>query len=143
MIDLKKESVAFYVRLLFKEKEAIMSRNTNRKIRAKNILGLEKGFQLPLSTIVEGQDKSGKTFKEKTIPSYISQNGASFWLNHPVFLECPLKLISDLPPKLSQNKNLKLITRGQVIFIEAVNGKKTKQRVTMKFKNQYIIKEES
>ena len=120
-----------------------MSRNTKRKIGTKNILGLEKGFQLPLSTVVEGQDKTGKTFKEKTILSYISQNGASFWLDHPVFLDCPLKLVSDLPPKLSQNKNLKLITRGYVIFIEAVNGQKTKQRVTMKFKNQYIIKEDT
>ena len=120
-----------------------MSQNTKHKIGTKNILGLEKGFQLPLSTVVEGQDTTGKTFKEKTILSYISQNGASFWLNHPVFLDCPLKLVSDLPPKLSQNKNLKLITRGHVIFIEAVNGQKSKQRVTMKFINQYIIKEDN
>lgn len=99
----------------------------------------EQGFNLSLPTLVEGQQQSGKTFKEKTVLSYISHHGSSFWLENPVALGSELKLIIDLPPKLADNKDLKLIIKGKVIFVEALKGKNSKQRVSVKFSNKYII----
>lgn len=99
----------------------------------------EQGFNLSLPTLVEGREESGKTFKEKTILSYISHHGSSFWLTNPVALGSELKLIIELPPKLSDNKDLKLIIKGKVIFVESLKGKNSKQRVSVKFSNKYII----
>jgi hypothetical protein len=99
----------------------------------------EKGFDLSLPTLVEGQVGSGKTFTEKTVLSYISHHGSSFWLTNPVVLGSELKLIIDLPPKLAERKDLKLIIKGKVIFVEALKGENSKQRVSLKFSNKYII----
>lgn len=101
----------------------------------------EKGFNLPLKTCIEGQDKSGKEFKEKTVLSYISHNGSSFWMNTSVSLGSELKLIVDLPPKLGDEKDLKLVIKGKVIFIEAVKEQNSKKRVSVKFDNKYIIEQ--
>lgn len=101
----------------------------------------EKGFNIPLKTCIEGLDKSGKEFKEKTVLSYISHNGSSFWMNTSISSGSELKLIVDLPPKLGDDKNLKLVIKGKVIFIEAVKGKNSKKRVSVKFDNKYIIEQ--
>ena len=102
----------------------------------------EKGFKLPLPCFVEGADNSGEKFREATILSYISYQGSSFWLAHSVSIGSELKLIIDLPSNLSEDKNLKLIIKGKVAFVEAINGKDSKQRVSIHFDNKYIIKEE-
>lgn len=102
----------------------------------------EKGFNLPLPTLVEGLDSSGITFQEKTVLSYISQSGSSFWINTEVPLGGELKLIVDLPPRLSDEKELKLIIKGRVIFMEAIKNEKSGQRVSLKFDNKYIIEPE-
>jgi len=101
----------------------------------------EKGFNLPLKTCIEGKDVSGKEFKENTVLSYISHNGSSFWMNTPVSLESELKLIVDLPPKLGDEKDLKLVIKGKVIFIESVKKQDSKKRVSVKFGSKYIIEQ--
>ena len=102
-----------------------------------------KGFTLPLPCIVEGTDSSGAKFREKTTLSYISYQGSSFWLAHSVSTGSELKLTIDLPSNLSENKNLKLIIKGKVAFVEATNGKDSKERISLHFDNRYIIKEEA
>lgn len=102
----------------------------------------EKGFKLPLPCFVEGRDSSGNTFKEKTTISYISYQGSSFWLSHSVTVGTELKLIIGLPAELSSDKNLKLIIKGKVVFVEATNGKDSKERISIQFDSKYIIKED-
>jgi hypothetical protein len=99
----------------------------------------EKGFNLSLPAQVEGQDTEGNFFNEKISLSYISHKGSSFWLRTPTSIGHDLKLIIDLPPKLAQDKNLKLIIRGKVIFVEASTDQIPKQRISIKFENKYII----
>lgn len=100
------------------------------------------GFNLPLPTVVEGKDASGKPFREQTVLSYISHYGSSFWLITPVSLDQELKLIINLPPKLAPDKNLNLIIKGKTVFIEASKGKNQQQRVSLKFQSKYIIEAE-
>jgi len=102
----------------------------------------ERGFNLPLRTRVEGQDEEGNQFNENTSISYISHYGASFWLNTPTALDRELRLVIDLPPKLAEDKNLKLIIKGRVLFLESAPDQNPKQRVTLKFESKYIIKNE-
>ncbi len=99
----------------------------------------EKGFNLNLLTRVEGQDLEGNVFNEKTSLSYISHQGSSFWLRTPTSIGQDLKLIIDLPPKLAQDQDMKLIIRGKVIFVEAATDQIPKQRVSIKFESKYII----
>ncbi len=99
----------------------------------------EKGFNLNLPTRVEGQDLEGNVFNEKTSLSYISHQGSSFWLRTPTSIGQDLKLIIDLPPKLAQDQDMKLIIRGKVIFVEAATDQIPKQRVSIKFESKYII----
>lgn len=103
---------------------------------------IEDGFNLPLSTKVEGISAFGKNFEEKTVLSYISHHGSSFWLKNHVALGSELRLSVELPPKLSQDKNLKLIIRGKVIFVESPKNNHDGQRVSLKFENKYIISED-
>jgi hypothetical protein len=120
------------------EKEALMSYESSDNFNINTALK-EQGFNLSLPTLVEGQEESGKSFREKTVLSYISHHGSSFWLSNPVALGSELKLIIDLPPKLADKKDLKLIIKGKVIFVEALKGKNSKQRVSLKFSSKYII----
>jgi len=101
-----------------------------------------KGFKLPLSTVVEGTDTSGKPFKEKTVLSFISYQGSSFWLKTPIAVGTKLRITSELPQSLSEDKSLKLIVKGEVIFIESSGAKNTKFRVSLRFDSKYIIKED-
>jgi hypothetical protein len=120
------------------EKEALMSYESSDNFNVNTALK-EQGFNLSLPTLVEGEEESGKTFREKTVLSYISHHGSSFWLTNPVALGSELKLIIDLPPKLADKKDLKLIIKGKVIFVESLKGKNSKQRVSLKFSSKYII----
>jgi hypothetical protein len=100
----------------------------------------EKGFKLPLKTVVIGSDKSGQAFQEETSLSYISHNGSSFILKTPVSLGNELKLVIDLPPDLSKNEDLKLIIKGKIVFLEAPKDQNSHQRVSLNFENKYVIK---
>jgi hypothetical protein len=102
----------------------------------------EQGFSIPLQTLVEGRDVSGREFNEKTVLNYISHNGSSFWMANSVPVGSELKLIIDLPPKLSEEKDLKLIIKGRVVFVEAPKDQDPRHRVSLKFENKYIIKDE-
>lgn len=102
----------------------------------------ERGFTLSLPTRVEGYDPTGKFFEEQTTLSYINHQGSSFWLKRSTSIGSDLKLIIDLPPKLSEDLDLKLIIKGKVIFIEAATDQSFQQRVSVKFENKYIIKDE-
>ena len=123
-----------------KEKEATMLEKISLDDLSKDKYS-EKGFRLPLSASVEGKDPSGKTFREKTILSYISHQGSSFWLTYSVALGNELKLTIDLPPSISEGKNLKLIIKGKVAFVEAIDGENPKQRISLRFGNRYVIKD--
>ena len=102
----------------------------------------ERGFSLRLSTRVEGLDPEGKLFEEQTTLSYISHNGSSFWLTTPTREGDDLRLVIDLPAKLAQDRDLKLIIKGTVIFVEAATDQIPKQRVSVRFENKYLIKDE-
>ena len=100
-----------------------------------------KGFKLPLPAVVEGKDSRGKLFRETTTLSYISYQGSSFWLMNSVSVGSELKLIVDLPQNLSEDKNLQLVIKGKIAFVEATNGKNAKERISLQFDNKYIIQE--
>jgi len=100
---------------------------------------IEQGFKLPLFTIVIGRNAEGNFFSENTLLSYISHQGASFYLKTPVSFGTKLKLTIDLPLKLG-DKNLKLFIQGKVVFVEAVNNDNSQWRVSIKFRNNYRIK---
>jgi hypothetical protein len=99
----------------------------------------EKGFKLPLPTLVEGVDTNGQPFEETTVLTYISAVGSSFWIESDVALNSDLRLTIDLPENLSDGKNLKLVVKGKVIFIEESRSQEEKNRVSLKFENRYII----
>jgi hypothetical protein len=102
----------------------------------------EFGFSIPLNTQILGKDTQGKDFKEKTVLTYISHNGSSFWMANSVVEGNELKLVIDLPPKLSDEKNLKLIIKGTVVFVEAPKNEEPRHRVSLKFENKYIIEDD-
>lgn len=99
-------------------------------------------FNLPLPTLVEGRNALGKSFREKTVLFYISHQGASFNLSNMMTLGSKLKLTIDLPPGLAEDKNLKLVVNGKVALVEANNSHPGKQRVSLRFENKYLIKED-
>ncbi len=100
----------------------------------------DQAFNLPLPTVVEGQDAAGRTFQEKTVLFYISHRGASFNLANAIALGSKLKLIIDLPPALAEDKNLKLVIKGKVALVEANHSQPSRQRVSLRFESKYFIK---
>jgi hypothetical protein len=123
------------------EKEANMAKTRLKNERLLDTTLQENGFDMPLPTLVQGNDVSGAAFTEKTILSYISQNGSSFWLTTEVGMESELRLTVDLPTNLADDKDLKLLIKGHVIFIEAPKNQNGRHRVSLKFENKYIIDE--
>lgn len=111
------------------------------KARLKNEV-TEPGFKLPLNMIVEGEDASGKPFHESTAISYISSSGSTFILKTHVNAGNNLRLKIDLPEQLADDKNLKLIIKGKVIFLEKISEEESGQRISLHFENKYIIEEE-
>jgi len=98
-----------------------------------------EGFYLPLHTLVEGRDRSGKNFKENIILSHINCGGSSFWIRHSVHLGEELKMIIDLPKRLSEDRELKLIIKGKVAFVESPKKENADHRVFIAFGTKYII----
>ena len=123
-----------------KEKDANMAKNRSNE-RLLDTTFQEEGFDMPLPTVVEGITASGDSFTEKTVLSYISQNGSSFWLTAELKMGGHLKLTIDLPSSLSEDKELKLIIKGTVIFLEAPKNQNGRHRVSLKFESKYIIDE--
>ena len=117
-----------------------------RKIPEENFCSVgfnqEEGFNLPLRMTVEGLDIAGNHFLENTQLTYISHHGSSFWLRTPVKEGIALKLSIDLPANLSQDNDLKLIIRGKIAFIESPKSGDSRQRISLKFENKYIIQAE-
>jgi hypothetical protein len=101
-----------------------------------------QGFTFPLSTRVEGLNARGKEFAEDTVLTYISHEGSSFYLKNPVQIGMRLKLIIDLPEKLSREKSLKMVIKGRVTLVEVDRDRLIRQNVTVKFDSKYIIRPE-
>ncbi len=99
-------------------------------------------FNLPLPTLVTGQDAFGRAIQERTVLFYISDHGASFNLKSIPVPGARLKLIIDLPPSLSEDKNLKLVINGRVALIEAPEPRSDRQRISLRFESRYIIQAE-
>ncbi len=108
---------------------------------ATRVLHGDKIFSLPLPTLVEGESPTGEPFQEKTTLNFISHQGAIFQLKNQVTIGTRLRLAIDLPRTLAEDRNLKLIIRGQVVLVEKSSPRQTRQRITMKFENKYLIKE--
>lgn len=101
-----------------------------------------QGFTFPLPTQVEGMNAKGRDFTEETVLTFISHEGSSFCLKNPIQVGSRLKMIVDLPEKLSEGDPLKLVIRGRVAKVEALAGGHQAQRVTIIFDSKYIIKPE-
>lgn len=99
-------------------------------------------FNLPLPTLVSGEDASGRSFQERTVLFYISDHGASFNLKSVLAIGARLKLVIDLPPSLAEDKNLKLVIKGRVALIEDQGAHSDRQRVSLRFESRYIIQAE-
>jgi hypothetical protein len=122
-----------------REEEAIMSKNYSVD-ETTSLTSAERGFTFPLPMQVEGVNARGQDFSEGTILTYINHQGSSFYLKNPVHIGTRLRLVIDLPEKLSEDKNLKLVIKGKVGLIEALREHGPGQRVTVHFDSKYIIK---
>jgi len=100
------------------------------------------GFTFPLPIQIEGLNARGTNFTEFTVLSYISHRGSSFFLKSPVNVGSRLKLVIDLPEKLSEDKNLKLVIKGKVSKVDLGRERGPGQKVTILFDSKYIIKPE-
>jgi hypothetical protein len=105
--------------------------------------GDEHGFKLALPMTVQGRDPSGHDFEEETVLDYMSGSQASFVLKNAVFRESQLRLLICLPPKLAEDRDLKLIIRGRVAFLERRREGDASQRVSLALESKYVIKPEA
>jgi hypothetical protein len=92
---------------------------------------------------VQGRDPAGRDFEEETVLDYMSHSHASFILKNVVIRESQLKLIIGLPPKLSEDRDLKLIIRGRVAFLERRREGEASQRISLALESRYVIKPEA
>ena len=104
--------------------------------------GNDRGFQLNLPAQVSGRDASGREFEEDTTVDFMSQAAASFDIKTPVIQGGELKLVVNLPPKLSQDKDLKLAVRGRVAYQERRQAANGSTKIFLKLESRYIIKPE-
>jgi hypothetical protein len=105
--------------------------------------GDERGFKLALPMTVQGRDPAGRDFEEETVLDYMSHSHASFILKNPVIRESQLRLIIGLPPKLSEDQDLKLIIRGRITFLEHRREGEASQRISLALESRYVIKQEA
>ena len=103
----------------------------------------ERGFKLALPMTVQGRDPAGRDFEEETVLDYMSHSHASFILKNVVIRESQLKLIIGLPPKLSEDRDLKLIIRGRVAFLERRREGEASQRISLALESRFVIKPEA
>jgi len=106
--------------------------------------GRDPGFSFPLPMSVQGMNARGREFTEETVLTYISHELCSFILRNPLQIGVRLRLVVDLPEKLSlEDKDLKLVIKGRVERIESLRDRAASQKVTVKFDGKYIIKPEA
>jgi hypothetical protein len=104
----------------------------------------DTGFTFPLPTVVEGLNARGKEFAEDTVLSSINAEGSSFILRNSIQIGTRLRLVIDLPEKLSNNDTaLKLVIKGRVTKIETFRERTSAQKVWINFDSKYIIKPEA
>ena len=101
-------------------------------------------FELPLSVLVEGNISRGKKFKEETILQNISSGGAYFCLDSGVTVGSKLKLVIEVPDKLTEGKKVKLSLGGLTVRLEKPTQKGKKQGIALRFskKFEFITKDE-
>ncbi|MBM3297210.1 MAG: PilZ domain-containing protein [Candidatus Aminicenantes bacterium] len=103
----------------------------------------DQGFTFPLPTQVEGLDQAGRSFREETVLSFINHQGSTFRLKNQVAIGSKVKLIVDLPKKLAEGQNLKLVIKGRVVAIELDDRQNARKKVSIRFESRYIITPES
>jgi len=103
---------------------------------------VERGFEIPLPMTVEGTDARGRKFIEDTVLSYMSHKGASFPLRAPVAAGARLRLAIGLPPRLAEDKPLKMIVHGQAILVESASEPGAPPRVSIRLESRYLIEPE-
>jgi hypothetical protein len=101
---------------------------------------LDPGFAFPLAMQVQGWNARNQEFAEDTFLSSISHRGSSFYLRNPVHIGTRLRLVIDLPEKLSEDLGLKLVVKGRVARVEARRESPAIQKITVEFDSKYIIK---
>jgi c-di-GMP-binding flagellar brake protein YcgR len=99
-------------------------------------------LDLPLPAIIEGKLPNGKSFKENTILENISSTGAYFCLDAGIIVSSELKLIVEVPDKLSEGKKLKLCLEGITIRLEEPEKESKKQGVALRFYEEFQFKAE-
>lgn len=99
-------------------------------------------LDLPLPAIIEGKLPNGKSFKENTILENISSTGAYFCLDAGIIVSSKLKLIVEVPDKLSEGKKLKLCLEGIAIRLEEPEKEGKKQGVALRFYEEFQFKAE-
>jgi hypothetical protein len=103
----------------------------------------DQGFSYPLATRVQGVNARAQEFTEDTVLSSINSKGSSFFLKNPVNIGTRLRLVIDLPEKLSEDRKLKLVIKGRVARVEHVRESPGTQRLTVEFDSRYIIQPEA
>ena len=93
----------------------------------------EKRFDLPLLAVVEGLLPDGTPFSEKTTLDNISSTGAFFYLNSAIVIGSKIKLLIDVPRKLTENKPSKLVLGGVVTRLAKPDSASRKQGVALRF----------
>jgi len=99
-------------------------------------------LDLPLPAIIEGKLPNGKSFKENTILENISSTGAYFCLDAGILVNSKLKLIVEVPDKLSEGKKLKLCLEGISIRLEEPEKEGKKQGVALRFYEEFQFEAE-
>ncbi len=102
-----------------------------------SVPGAENLLRLNLPMKVEGRDAGGSEFEETAVVEAMSHATAVFDLRIPVVRGNPLRLAIDLPPKLAEDKDLRLIIRGTIETVERSGG--AAQRVSLKLDSKYVI----
>ncbi len=98
----------------------------------------EKSFSLHLSIKVEGLNAAGIKFTEMSTLESMSAATAVFKLRADVERNHLLRLTIDLPPKLSDDDDLKLIIHGTVAAVKPADN--SCRRILLKLDSKYVIK---
>ena len=99
-------------------------------------------LKLPLVVEVEGKLPKGKTFKEQTTIENISSSGAYFCLDSAITVGSKLNLIIEIPPDLTDGKNIKLKLGGSAVRLKKSTSGQKKQDVALSFDEKYSFIEE-
>jgi hypothetical protein len=124
------------------EKEADMPRTIANPGPTHRRYEVERGFEIPLPMTVEGTDARGRKFCEETVLSYMSHKGASFPLRALIAAGARLRLAISLPPRLAEDKALKMIIHGQAILVESAPEPGEPPRVSIRLESRYLIEPE-